>query len=348
MAESNEKTLNARLMHCAKTSEQWAIQENADKVLKKGELGLEVTYTNDAISSCKIKVGDNSTKWSELPYVVDTVFTSEDKTKIIDTASGLSSHVGDKSNPHGVTKAQVGLGNVDNTADVDKSVKYATSAGSASSASSVPWGGITGKPDFVTLDENGKVPSSQLPSYVDDVVEYDKKNSFPTTGETSKIYVAKDTNKTYRWSGSNYVEISASLALGITSSTAFQGDLGKVAYDHSQVVSGNPHKVTKSDVGLSNVENKSSNTIRSEITKANVTAALGYTPPTTNTTYNQATSDTLGLVKIGYTASGKNYPVILNGSGQMYVNVPWANTTYTAEDILDMIDDYTLVLNGNF
>lgn len=52
----------------------------------------------------------------------------------------------------------------------------------------------------------------------------------------------------------------------------------------------------------------------------------------TNTTYSQATSSTLGLVKIGYEENGKNYPVELNGSGQMYVNVPWTdnNTTYTA------------------
>ena len=76
------------------------------------------------------------------------------------------------------------------------------------------------------LDEAGKVPASQLPSYVDDVLEYDKQSGFPTTGETGKIYVAKDTNKTYRWSGSGYVEISASLALGTTSSTAFRGDYG--------------------------------------------------------------------------------------------------------------------------
>lgn len=67
------------------------------------------------------------------------------------------------------------------------------------------------------------------------------------------------------------------------------------------------------------------------LTKANVTAALGYTPPTTNTTYAQATSSALGLVKIGYAESGKNYPVELNSSGQMYVNVPWSdtNTTYS-------------------
>ena len=84
------------------------------------------------------------------------------------------------------------------------------------------------------LDESGKVPAAQLPSYVDDVLEFDSQAAFPETGETGKIYVAKDTNKTYRWSGSGYTEISASLALGETSSTAFRGDHGKAAYDHSQ------------------------------------------------------------------------------------------------------------------
>ena len=84
------------------------------------------------------------------------------------------------------------------------------------------------------LDSSGKVPSAQLPSYVDDVLEYANQSSFPVKGESGKIYIAQDTNKTYRWSGSIYVEISPSLALGETSSTAYRGDRGKVAYDHSQ------------------------------------------------------------------------------------------------------------------
>lgn len=99
------------------------------------------------------------------------------------------------------------------------------------------------------LDENGMVPSAQLPSYVDDVLEYASQSAFPAAGESGKIYVALDTNLTYRWSGSAYVEISPSLALGETSSTAYRGDRGKTAYDHSQVVSGNPHNVTAAEVG---------------------------------------------------------------------------------------------------
>lgn len=81
------------------------------------------------------------------------------------------------------------------------------------------------------LDSTGKVPAAQLPSYVDDVLEYSTKAQFPQIGETGKIYVSKDTNLTYRWTGTQYLEISQSLALGETPSTAYSGDKGKVNRD---------------------------------------------------------------------------------------------------------------------
>ena len=81
--------------------------------------------------------------------------------------------------------------------------------------------------NFANLSDNGKVPANQLPSYVDDVLEYGTFNTFPATGEDGKIYVAQDTNLTYRWSGTRYVEISQSLALGETSTTAYPGNKGK-------------------------------------------------------------------------------------------------------------------------
>lgn len=96
---------------------------------------------------------------------------------------------------------------------------------------------------YAPLDSAAKIPAVHLPSYVDDLEEYDDQASFPTTGDTDKIYVAKDTNVIYRWSGTGYVEISTSLALGETSTTAYRGDRGKTAYDHSQI-SGNPHGTT--------------------------------------------------------------------------------------------------------
>lgn len=84
---------------------------------------------------------------------------------------------------------------------------------------------------LASLNESGIIPSAQLPSYVDDVIEVDTFSSLPGTGESGKIYIVQDTNLTYRWSGTDYVEISKSLALGETSSTAYSGDKGKATTD---------------------------------------------------------------------------------------------------------------------
>lgn len=84
---------------------------------------------------------------------------------------------------------------------------------------------------LASLNESGVIPSAQLPSYVDDVIEVDTFSNLPGTGESGKIYIVQDTNLTYRWSGTAYVEISKSLALGETSSTAYPGDKGKATTD---------------------------------------------------------------------------------------------------------------------
>ena len=84
---------------------------------------------------------------------------------------------------------------------------------------------------LASLNESGIIPSAQLPSYVDDVIEVDTFSNLPGTGESGKIYIVQDTNLTYRWSGTDYVEISKSLALGETSSTAYPGDKGKATTD---------------------------------------------------------------------------------------------------------------------
>lgn len=107
---------------------------------------------------------------------------------------------------------------------------------------------LTNDANYVqTVD--GLIPSAILPSFVDDVLEFDSIEDFPTVGESGKIYIAKDTNITYRWSGTTYIEISKSLALGETSLTAYRGDRGKIAYDHSQTT-GNPHNTSLSDLGV--------------------------------------------------------------------------------------------------
>ena len=128
----------------------------------------------------------------------------------------------------------------------------------------------------------GTIPQANLPSYVDDVLEYSSKSLFPKTGEARKIYVDTATNLTYRWGGSSYVEISPSLALGETSSTAYRGDRGKIAYDHSQAT-GNPHNLTLSNLGISAtaaelnfVDGVTSNIQTQLNAKANTSALASY------------------------------------------------------------------------
>ena len=101
------------------------------------------------------------------------------------------------------------------------------------------------------LGSDSKIPNAYLPSYVDDVLEYDTFGNFPATGEAGKIYVAKDTNKTYRWSGSQYIEISASLTIGTITGTAFDGGKGKELADRFNIVENN-YVVRMSEDGLSN------------------------------------------------------------------------------------------------
>lgn len=110
------------------------------------------------------------------------------------------------------------------------------------------------------LDGDAKVPSAYLPSYVDDVLEYATKAAFPVTGETGKIYVSLDDNLTYRWSGSAYIEISKSLGLGETATTAYPGNKGKKNADDiaaHKADTNNPHNVTKTQLGLDKVNNTS-------------------------------------------------------------------------------------------
>lgn len=182
------------------------------------------------------------------------------------------------------------------------------------------------------LDSNGKVLSSQLPSFVDDIIEgylsggkFYKESAHTTeiTGETGKIYIDLTTNKTYRWSGSAFVVVSETLALGETSSTAYRGDRGKIAYDHSQSthartdatkveksstngnikINGtettvythpggtNPHGTTKSDVGLGNVGNfKAVSTVANQgltdTEKSNARANIGAGTSSFSGSYN--------------------------------------------------------------
>ena len=199
------------------------------------------------------------------------------------TAYTPAAHASSTSNPHSVTAAQVGA--------------IATSARGV-------------KNGVASLDANGLVPSSQLPSYVDDVLEFDKKADFPTTGETGKIYVDKLTNLTWRWGGTAYVEISPSIAIGTTSSTAFAGDKGQTAYTHAVTNKGSAftsglYKITTNAEGHV--------TAATAVQKSDITA-LGI--PGENSTYTLA-----GLMGSSAKGSGTQ-PIYWNGSS-------FVNTSYT-------------------
>lgn len=142
------------------------------------------------------------------------------------------------------------------------------------SISAVPLSAIGAANGIAALDENGLIPSANLPSYVDDVLEYASANAFPDSGESGKIYLAVDTGIIYRWSGSKYAEISASLALGETASTAYPGNKGKAAYDH--ISNGDVHITADERTKLSGVASGATkNTASSTVPKAAGTAVAG-------------------------------------------------------------------------
>ena len=156
----------------------------------------------------------------------------------------------------------------------------------------------------------GTIPQANLPSYVDDVLEYNGQSNFPEEGESGKIYVDTSTNRTYRWGGSSYVEISSSLALGTTSSTAFRGDYGNIAYQHAtakgSAFASGLYKITTNAQGHV--------TAATAVTKSDITALGIPGDISTNTTYTLTKSDST---------------ITLKGSDGSSTSVTDANTTYT-------------------
>ena len=210
---------------------------------------------------------------------------------------------------------------------------------------------------------NTTIPSSLLPSYVDDVLEYTAKSNFPSTGATGKIYVDKTTNLTYRWSGSAYVEISPSLALGSTSSTAYRGDYGDAAYKHGVTNKGSAfssglYKITTNSEGhviaatavaksdITGLGIPGQNTTYSTFVKSGSGAAAGLVPaPSTTagtskylredgTWATPPQGDITGVIAgDGLTGGGSSGSVTLNvgaGSGITVANdTVSVNTSYT-------------------
>ena len=216
----------------------------------------------------------------------------------------------------------VGTFTANASSNVDINITVPTTA---SDVNAVPTSSVGTASGVAELDANGKVPSSQLPSYVDDVIEgyykvadgkFYKESTYTTEipGETGKIYISIDTNKSYRWTGSGFAEISSSLALGETSSTAYRGDRGKTAYDHSQLTSGNPHNVSKSDVGLGNVGNfKAVSTEASQGLSSTEQSNARANISAVGTSDYAVNGGSAGIIKVGDTYGGK-----VDASGNLY------------------------------
>lgn len=154
-----------------------------------------------------------------------------------------------------------------------------------------------------TLDVNGIIQSSQLPSYVDDILEFSKQSAFPVTGESGKIYVTADTNMTYRWTGTAYVTVGAGSGVSDTAvklytprTIAMTGDgAWSVNFDGSNNVTA---ALTLSSTGVSSGSYGTSIDIPS-ITideKGRITAA------TTNTIRAATTAQT-GIVQLNNTTT---------------------------------------------
>lgn len=211
--------------------------------------------------------------------------------------------------------------------------------------------------------ENGRVPAAQLPSYVDDVIEFINTSAFPTVGETGKIYTSLNNNKIYRWSGSSYIEISpspgstdsvaegsvnlyytnarASSAAPVQSVAGRTGNITLSVGDITSAVSSSDARLsdnrTPTDNSVTDVKISSSGLSPSVINWSNITA---WTP---NTAYNKG--DLVYYLGIAYRRSSTGT------SGNTFVTNNWQqvtapiNVATTPTQITSNIDNYALLIS---
>lgn len=227
------------------TEQNWNLSS-----LKPAAGQLIVYDPDDNYNYARFKIGDGATIVKNLPFTVEEAINEALATlgslanKDTIEKADLSEEIKQSLDTTYTVKTE-GTGNVVTEVELNGTQITATKGETFITSSE--------KGTSIATLEAGKIPASQLPSYVDDVIEYNTTKPRPSTGEAGKIYVNTDDNKTYRWGGSAYVEISQSLALGETSSTAFAGDKGKAAYEHSSetaTVGNNPHGITKETLGV--------------------------------------------------------------------------------------------------
>ena len=201
--------------------------------ISKGNVGLgnvdNTADTDKPISTAAQTALDNKVDKITGKGLSEANFTDAEKTKLAGIAAGAEVNVqsdwnqGDDAADDYIRNKPANLVQDASYVHTDNNFTNAEKAKADGAIQSTEKGTANG---VAELDANGKVPTSQLPAYVDDVLSYNSLSDFPATGEDGKIYIAKDTNLSYRWGSSEYVVISPSLALGSTSSTAYRGDWG--------------------------------------------------------------------------------------------------------------------------
>lgn len=243
-----------------------------------GGIGGDMSLQTDLTNALDGKV-DNSRVLTDVPEnakFTDTVYTHPTTAgnKHIPTGGATGQYL--KYSASGTaawatpSKSDVGLANVDNVKQIPLSQKGSNNG-------------------VAELDASGKVPANQLPSFVDNVLEFANLASFPQSGEADKIYVDKATNKTYRWGGLGYVQLNEGVVLGETPTTAYRGDRGKIAYEHSLSNHAPADAQKNSDITKAEIEAKLTGAITSHTHSAYV--------PTSRTVAGKALTGNITLAK---------------------------------------------------
>ena len=265
MTAADKVKLDTTLPNAIETEKN--AREQADSDLQS-KINKEIQDRTEAISNLESKVDSNNSNLSnkidsEISRATQAEETITTDYKTADTVlnNKIDTEISNRESAISGVEQKIST-EINRAQEAEQSIREAYALADSTLQSSITdINNSKGKANGIaTLDSNGLVPSNQLPSYVDDVIEVANFASLPETGEAGKIYVTLDNNLTYRWSGTQYIEISQSLALGETSSTAYPGDKGKETTDKvNQTQSNleahinnkaNPHEVTIEQLGL--------------------------------------------------------------------------------------------------
>ena len=258
--------------------------QNQDNLLNS-EISRATAKENEIIQEVNAEIARAKDSENNLSNIIrietDRAVMSENNIQ-----ENISEHIANELNPHKVSAEQLDLGNVDNTADIDKPVSIAQQNAIDSA--------VSNHNTSISVHSDIRDLISNLTTKLNALMDSDD----TTLDQLSEIV--------------NYIKSNRSLIENVTTVKVNISDIvdNLTSTAANKPLSANQGRIlkeiitalTKDDIGLGNVENKSSKTIREELTKENVINALGYTPPATNTNTWKANSST----SEGYVASGAN------------------------------------------